>query len=101
VRAPRQISNHRDGGAARREAATHQVPAHPEPPAPREPALRARVHTLHDQAVQADDARDDTQLIDLVTDELHLTDLERTTAGIYVQSWRQEQTRRRLAERAG
>jgi hypothetical protein len=65
-------------------------------PVPGEASLRSRVHATLDERVPADDARDNTMLVDLVTDELQLTELERLSATQYVHSWRSgvEQGRR-------
>jgi hypothetical protein len=48
------------------------------------------VHATLDERVPADDPRDDVLLIDLVTDALDLTELERLSAAPYVQTWRND-----------
>lgn len=59
-------------------------------------SLRRRVHAVLDEHVPAGDARDNTQLLQLVTHVLDLNDLEQTTAGSYVTSWRRQSNGRPL-----
>jgi hypothetical protein len=59
-------------------------------------SLRRRVHDALDAHVMPGDQRDDTELLNLVFDELRLTDLERLSAQSYVRSWLLE---RRTGER--
>jgi len=58
-----------------------------EAPVRAEVGLRRRVHAALDANVLPDDQRDDTELLNLVFDELGLTDLERLSAQSYVRSW--------------
>ena len=55
-----------------------------------EGSLRGRVYGVLDEAVPADDDRDNVTLTDLVVAQLRLTPAERTTAGKYVRGWRAE-----------
>jgi hypothetical protein len=69
------------------------------PPAGGEGSLRTRVHAALDALVPAGDQRDETELLNLVADELALGDVDRFAAGPYVRSWSQEYSR--LAVPAG
>jgi hypothetical protein len=66
-----------------------ESPANPLP-APSEASLRSRVHATLNQQVPPGDSRDNTMLVDLVTDELQLSELERLSAANYVHSWRSD-----------
>ena len=75
-------------------------PALPGPGRPRirrEPSLRGRVHATLDAQVTPGDARDEIELLDLVTEALELNERDRLTAISYVQSWRREAQRNNAA----
>ncbi|MEH1129822.1 hypothetical protein [Micromonospora sp. CPCC 206061] len=59
-------------------------------PAQRGQSLRRLVHTTLDRHPAADPGRDHTELVDLVTNELQLDDVERITAATYVQTWKRD-----------
>jgi hypothetical protein len=59
----------------------------------REGSLRSQVHTALDEHVPAGEQRDESTLIELVTDVLDLDDVERLTAATYVHSWSQDGSR--------
>jgi hypothetical protein len=59
----------------------------------RDASLRSLVHGTLDQHVPAGDERDESSLVDLVADVLHLDEVERLTAATYVQSWTKEGSR--------
>ncbi|MCW6009660.1 hypothetical protein K1W54_34730 [Micromonospora sp. CPCC 205371] len=69
-------------------------------PMPRGQSLRRLVHTTLDRHPAADPGRDHTELIDLVTDELQLNDVERITAATYVQTWKRDDTQTALPQQA-
>ncbi len=62
-------------------------PTNPVPVA-RDGSLRSLVHATLNERVPPGDPRDNTMLVDLVTDELQLSELERLSATNYVHSWR-------------
>jgi hypothetical protein len=66
--------------------------AAPVSPAPTgyEGTLRRRVHTALDALVPVGDERDESDLLELVTDALGLDGVQRLTAQSYVQSWVRE-----------
>jgi len=68
------------------------LPVAPVSPAPAgyEGALRRRVHTALDALVPVGDERDESDLLELVTDALGLDGVQRLTAQSYVQSWARE-----------
>jgi hypothetical protein len=70
-------------------AATLAAPVSPAP-AGYEGTLRRRVHTALDALVPVGDERNESDLIELVTDELGLDGVQRLTAQNYVQSWLRE-----------
>ena len=55
-----------------------------------DPSLRSRVHATLDERVRPGDSRDNVVLVDLVTEALDLTELERLSATNYVHTWRQD-----------
>jgi hypothetical protein len=59
----------------------------------RDASLRSLVHGTLDRHVPAGDERDESSLVDLVTDVLDLDEVERLTAATYVQSWTKEGSR--------
>jgi hypothetical protein len=59
-------------------------------PTQRGQSLRRLVHSTLDQHPAAYPGRDHTELIDLVTNELQLDDVERITAATYVQTWKRD-----------
>lgn len=65
------------------------LPVAPVSPAPAgyEGALRRRVHTALDALVPVGDERDESDLIELVTEELGLNGTDRLIAQTYVRSW--------------
>ncbi|MEJ3749879.1 hypothetical protein WEI85_42295 [Actinomycetes bacterium KLBMP 9797] len=60
------------------------------PAAREEPSLRRRVHETLDRFASPDGREDHTTLVDLVTAELRLDDLQRITASTYVQTWKRD-----------
>ena len=63
------------------------APAPPAAPRPRV-SLRKRGHAALDEHVPAGDTRDNAELLQFVGEVLNLTDLELTSAGQYVRSWK-------------
>jgi hypothetical protein len=59
----------------------------------REESLRTLVHTALDSHVPAGEQRDETTLVELVTDVLNLDDVDRLSAATYVRSWTSEGSR--------
>ena len=66
------------------------LPAPARPRGRRDLSLRSRVHATLDAQVPAGDVRDEAELLELVSDALELTEVERLTASTYVQSWRKD-----------
>jgi hypothetical protein len=83
----RSRTPNRRSGAETRASFSDEPP--PEPPT-NEVSLRRRVHEALDANVLPGDQRDDSELIGLVFDELHLNERERLVAATYVRSWRME-----------
>jgi hypothetical protein len=63
------------------------IPASASTPRTR-PSLRKRVHAALDEHVPAGDTRDNAELLQFVGEVLDLSDLELTSAGQYVRSWK-------------
>ncbi len=73
-------------GPVEREPDGYALPA----PRSREASLRTLVHATLDERVPAGDSPNDTELVEIVTDALQLSELERLSATNYVYSWRSD-----------
>ena len=73
-----------------RSGADRTVSAPARARARRDPSLRSRVHATLDAQVPAGDTRDDSELLEFVTESLGLSEIDRLTASTYVTSWRRD-----------